>query len=349
MSAHAVIAGPAEGDTSLRAVPWRRMAWVIWRQHRLGLAGVAALLGGLTLYVWLAGLGLHHAYAAAIACHPAASAACAEALQSFNAGGHALRGGYALQAVPALIGAFLGAPLLARELETGTFRYAWTQGFGRQRWTAAKLVGLAVVVTAAAGAFSVLVSWYYAPYLAPRNQGLTLTEWSPLAPGLFDLRGFAFAAWTLVAFAIGGLAGMLVRRVVPAIVATLTAYIGLALAAAHVVRPHYLTPLVTSRLSLPDSEWILSQEWLTKGHRAVSQSALGSFLQQHRPQLAGKGGVPQSMDVWQYLVHQGFTRSITYQPADRFWALQWIESGWLLALSVLLIAATVWLVRRRAT
>jgi hypothetical protein len=34
--------------------------------------------------------------------------------------------------------------------------------------------------------------------------------------------------------------------------------------------------------------------------------------------------------------------------ACRFWPLQWIEAGWLLALSALLIAATVWLVRRRA-
>ena len=48
---------------------------------------------------------------------------------------------------------------------------------------------------------------------------------------LFDLRGVAFAAWTLAAFAIGALAGMLIRRVVPAIVATLAAYAGLALAA----------------------------------------------------------------------------------------------------------------------
>ena len=68
--------------------------------------------------------------------------------------------------VPALIGAFAGAPVLARELETGTFRYAWTQGFGRWRWTLAKLVLLAVVVAAAAGAFSVLFSWYYQPYFA---------------------------------------------------------------------------------------------------------------------------------------------------------------------------------------
>jgi hypothetical protein len=39
----------------------------------------------------------------------------------------------------------------------------------------------------------------------------------------------------------------------------------------------------------------------------------------------------------------------SYQPASRFWTFQFIEGGWLLALSLLLIAATVWLVRHRAT
>jgi hypothetical protein len=33
---------------------------------------------------------------------------------------------------------------------------------------------------------------------------------------VFDLHGVAFAAWTLAAFAIGALAGMLIGRVVPA-------------------------------------------------------------------------------------------------------------------------------------
>ena len=86
---------------------------------------------------------------------------------------------------------------------------------------------------------------------------------SPL-PVVFDLRGIAFAAWTLVAFAIGALAGMLIRRVVPAIVATLAAYAGLALAAGVFLRQHYLTPLVTSNLNVPGSAWITSQ-WWTKG------------------------------------------------------------------------------------
>ena len=136
-----------------------------------------------------------------------------------------------LQAVPALIGAFVGAPVLARELETGTFRYAWTQGFGRWRWTLAKLVALAVVVAAAAGALSVLFSWYYQPYFAAGNQSLSLSESIRSLPACSTCAGSAFAAWTLAAFAIGGLAGMLIRRVVPAIVATLVVYTGLAFAA----------------------------------------------------------------------------------------------------------------------
>jgi hypothetical protein len=56
-----------------------------------------------------------------------------------------------LQAAPALVGAFVGAPVLARELETGTFWFAWTLGFGRWRWTLGKLVPLAIAVAAAAG------------------------------------------------------------------------------------------------------------------------------------------------------------------------------------------------------
>ena len=74
---------------------------------------------------------------------------------------------------------------------------------------------------------------------------------------------------------------------------------------------------------------------------------LGQVLQ-GAPQLAGKGGVPKSPDVTQYLYQRGYTQWTSYQPASRFWPFQWIESGWLLALSVLLIAVTVWLVRRRA-
>jgi hypothetical protein len=44
MTALSVPARPEE-DASLRPVPWQRMGWVTWRQHRATLAWVAVFLG----------------------------------------------------------------------------------------------------------------------------------------------------------------------------------------------------------------------------------------------------------------------------------------------------------------
>jgi ABC-2 family transporter len=328
-------------DARLRPVPWRRMAWVTWRQHRTALAGVAVFLGAWAVWLWLEGLQIRHAYAAAAACHPATSIACGEILTQFNYayGDTALHSAVFLQVVPALIGAFTGAPVLARELETGTFRYAWTQGFGRWRWALAKLVPLAVTVAAAAGAFSVLFSWFYQPLFADGQK-------TPFAPEVFGLRGVAFAAWTLAAFSIGAFAGMLIRRVVPAIAATLAVYTGLALTVGLDLRQHYMTPLLSSNPNLPGSAWIMTQWWTKGGRFAFSGWPSNSLLMQICP---GSGPYKQLQEtISQCMVQHGYTQWTSYQPGSRFWPFQWIEGGWLLALSVLLIAATVWLVRRRA-
>jgi hypothetical protein len=306
---------------------------------------------------------MHHAYAAATACRPASSPACQNAIYNFDDAYAPTAQTIAtlMRTVPALIGAFIGAPLLARELETGTFRYAWTQGFGRWRWALAKLVPLALVVAAAAGALSVLFSWYYQPLFADGG-------FIPLDPELFDLRGVAFAAWALAMFAIGALAGMLIRRVVPAVAATLAVYAGLALAVGLWLRQHYVTPLVARNLvqaapgvaqpghaGLPAGAWILSQ-WWTKGGTTLSQATMTQVLDplfQRLMPVVPKDDVhlykgSTYLNALQYLTQHGYTYWTRYQPGSRFWPFQWIEGGWLLALSVLLIATTIWLVRRRA-
>ena len=351
MTALTMPAQPHE-DASLRPVPWRRMAGVTWRQHRFTLVGMTALLGVLGLYLWLSGLGMHHAYTVATACRPADSVACINTVGDFNAayGTTAQTIAALLHGVPALIGAFVGAPVLARELETGTFRYAWTQGFGRWRWALAKLVLLAIAVAAAAELFSLLFSWYFQPLLdEPGYQ-------TPLGPGLFDLRGVTFAAWTLAALAIGALAGMLIRRVVPAIAVTLAAWAGLLLAAGLFLRQHYAVPLITSNPNAGASNnWIMAQ-WWTKGGTTISNPTMNRIIQSTIEQVAPKTNsnfTPDSPDApfqiaQRYLINHGYTLWTRYQPASRFWPFQWIEGGWLLALSLLLIAATVWLVRRRA-
>jgi hypothetical protein len=336
-------------DEGLRPVPWRRMAWVTWRQHRLALAGVAALFGVAALYLLIAGLQMHHAYAAVAACRPAGSRTCQQVagnfLNTYAPGVGPVLG--LLQVIPALIGAFVSAPVLARELETGTFGYAWTQGFGRARWTVAKLVPLAVGVMVAAGAFSVLVSWYIQPIWGAGDHN------GPLYPTIFDLRGVALAAWALAAFAIGALAGILIRRVIPAMFATLATWAGLAFVTGSFLRRHYEAPLISTNPNFNIRAWVISQLW-TRGGKPASLSMINQTLHAVDIQAVTPGqfqpgpATPASIDPVHYLIQHGYAQLTTYQPDSRFWPFQWIEGGWLLALSLLLIAATIWLVRRRA-
>jgi hypothetical protein len=340
----------AAASARLRPLPWRRMGWITWRQHRLTLAGIVALFGAAGVYLLITGLQMHGAYAAVSTCRPVNSALCEQVANNFLAT-YAPGTGWVLglmQVIPALVGAFAGAPVLARELETGTFRYTWTQGFGRVRWTVAKLVLLALGVTVAAGAFSALVSWYVHPILAAGDSN------GPLYPTLFDLLGVALAAWTLTAFAIGVLAGFLIRRVIPAIVATLAAWTGLAFVTGLFLRSHYTAPLVTSKATIPAQAWVISQGWFRGGAPAsldmINNTLARVDVRAVTPELFQPGpATPATLgDPAQYLMQHGYTQLTTYQPASEFWPFQWIEAGWLLVLSLFLIATAVWLVRRRA-
>lgn len=85
--------------------PWKK-------QHRVTLVTVPAMLGALAGYLLIAGLSIHHAYAALTACHPAGSPRCQGLNTTFN-GTDWVQGNtvmIALQLVPGLIGAFAGAP-----------------------------------------------------------------------------------------------------------------------------------------------------------------------------------------------------------------------------------------------
>src|SRR5262249_6769699 len=151
-----------------------KLVWVTWRQHRVALAGVAVLLGGLGLYLLIMGLKIHNGYASVTSCYPAHSAACLTLSDLFNRSYYPDAQVFSvfLLAVPVLVGVFVGAPVLAGELETGTFRFAWTQGCGRLRWVIIKLALLAAAVTAAGYAFSLLWSWYFQVFFTEGLDGL---------------------------------------------------------------------------------------------------------------------------------------------------------------------------------
>ena len=291
---------------------------------------------------------MRDAYAVVQSCTPAASAACRFANETFRDSYSDIGPIGALFVwLPALIGAFAGAPLLARELETGTFRYAWTQGVGRLRWLLGLLVPVAVGVMALAGAFGLLMTWYLHTLLLAGFQ-------QRLHPSIFPTTGLAVVGWALFAFSVGALAGVLIRRVVAALAVTLVVWTGVAFLASSVLRNNYLTPLVTShpdQLRLGDLQ---VDQWWQHGSIRVTDAQLNAVLQSTGGQVFNGGkvaianpGAAGSIDPFQYLTQHGYTQWESYQPDSRYWTFQWIEFGWLVAVSLLLLGGTIWLVRRR--
>jgi hypothetical protein len=330
-----------------RPVPWTSIGWVTLRQRRGAMIGVSVLLGLIAVYLVIMAIIQNNAYAAVTACHPAAAVKCQRLAQNFSAtywGGHdsALQSGGAqtvsslMFAVPVLLGVFVGAPLISRELETGTFRFVWTQGVGRTRWALSTLVLPALLLTTATGAFTALFYWYYRPFLSDGQ----VSEFLPLA---FALLGVAFAAWTLFAFALAAFTGTLFRRTVPAMAVTLIVYIVLAIGTATVIRPHYATPVAEQGWNLGGGAgWVISSWVKAPDGRQLSQAAVNSLPV---PASVQNSQSPDAFTNW--LTSHGYTLWQSVQPDSRFWQFQLTEGGWLLAVSALLIGGAVWLIRRR--
>src|SRR5215469_5607813 len=107
----------------IKPVPWRRMIWVTWAQHRAMLIGLTAVLGAVAVFLFGMGLYVHHSFSALMACRPQASQACQALNRSFNSTDWTIANtlDILMNLAPALIGAFTGAAVMARELEAGTF------------------------------------------------------------------------------------------------------------------------------------------------------------------------------------------------------------------------------------
>ena len=124
------------GATGRPGVPVRSrvgvaaLARVTWRQHRLALIAVAMLLGAFAAALVAQGVGMHHVYSSfgLSFSHPPTTARAVSLAETFQS--EYLRYGMYvprfLMFLPLFVGTFLGGPLIARELENGTFRFAWT-------------------------------------------------------------------------------------------------------------------------------------------------------------------------------------------------------------------------------
>jgi hypothetical protein len=234
---------------------------------------------------------------------------------------------YLLMVLPAVLGVFVGAPLLAREMEQRTHLFAWAQSVSRMRWFLTKTVLIGAVTLVSAAGLAALASWWHQPL----DQLVGSGKWF-----FFDVFGLVSVAYTLFAFAIGVAAGTMIGRTVPAMAVTLLLFT-VTRTAVSLWRPRFMTPVVKEigfDQTIPQDGLGIELYWVDSTRHRVPLDRINQIFQQTSPP--------------QYLHDQGYRHLAVYQPSDRFWTFQVIEAAVFLGLAVLLIALSLWWLQRRA-
>jgi hypothetical protein len=313
---------------------------VVWRLHRNQAYIAGAALAALGALLLITGITMTRDYHAFLASCPAARS-CSHASQLFAGDGAVTSLVNATMAVPLLFGMFWGAPLLAREFEDGTHNLAWTQGVTRIRWLNHTLLWPLLAAAGWGAAMAALVSWWRGPQNAV---GAPVR----LATFTFDIQGIVPVAYAVFAVALGITAGALLRRALPAMALTFTAFTALRFLIAEYARPHYIAPVSQSYppfsddKAAPHGSLVLSNATLgPDGHNYT----VGLGIQQVPPACRGYG--QQAARFNSCLASHGFHTQILYQPASRFWTFQAIEASIFIVLAAALIAVAYRLVLAR--
>jgi hypothetical protein len=252
---------------------------------------------------------------------------------------------------------------VARELETGTFRLAWTQ-VTRTRWIVAKLSLLGLVSMVVAGVLSLMVTWWASP--------LDRVRMTPFTS--FEQRGLVPIGYAAFAFVLGVTAGAVTRRTLPSMAAVLGVFVAARLVVAHWVRPHLVAPLHISiphtTFAQPSStsasaggldprDWIISDNTINAKAHVIGQygsvSSSGNAAASegaHGLTIPGVGSCPDlhsttAQSIQQCVNHMGVREVVTYQPITHYWALQWTELAVFLGAAVALSGLCIWWVRKR--
>ncbi len=291
------------------------MIWVSWRQHRSQAITGLGVLCALAVYAIVLGLQMRTSFSQnnlATCLAQSLGRGCQNSVATFDERfGSLVNIGFwsVLLLLPGLIGAVVGASVLGREMEMGTWRLAWSQTVPRSRWLAIKLavVGGGLIVLGAA--MTLVITWYRAPM--DRLTG-------HFVHNAYDYEGLVFTAYILFAFGLAVLAGQLLRRTIPAMLSALVPWVAVRIVVEFVLRPHFMAPLPYT---------------YTCTHNCSGNAIVDV------PPVTGHLG--------DLLVAAGGGYGSTYQPASRYWAFQSIEAGIFVALTLIALGVAVWLLRRR--
>lgn len=370
------------------------MIRLTWRQFRTQAAVALTALVTLAIVLAITGSRLAHSYDTSGIATCKKHHDCAALKAEFLNHGHnvffgllALLGPLLL-AVPALLGIFWGAPLVARELETGTYRLAWTQTVTRTRWFVVKVALTGFASIAVAGLLSLMITWWESP--------IDRVTADQFRAGLFDERGIVAVGYAAFAFALGLTAGTIIRRTLPAMAATLALFVGGRLAMTYWLRRRLIPPAHTSLSASPaqvgldvhrgptgpsqvtingvnppkiPNAWVYSTRVVDKaGQPPTSQSlhdsliracpTLGARALQTSSQPRATHGSSQATHAHggSSALHACLTKvlstlheAVTYQPASRYWTFQGYETAIFLAVALTLAGISLWWIRHRLT
>lgn len=314
----------------------RGPARVIVLQHRrvLWIAGALALAGIvlLTASVWW-NSGTADAYADTGCAFLDTSPRCQTAFHDMLNHQAWLRDvlryvGIAMMVLPAAIGLFVAGPLIGRELESGTYRLAWSQSVSPARWLLAKLAVPAVITVVAVPVLSAVYAWCRT---SPDTDRLAWYDTSTYAA-----MGTLTTASALLAIALGALAALLVRRTLLAMSITALVYGAVALTLGAVRSSLWAVSTVVTPLNATNGQ-PRDSLWVGGGLTAGEQQLPGD--------ICDPGPVS---DVDRCLADHHITGTyVDYHPASHFWPLQLVGTGIVLVLTAVAVALAFRVLRRR--
>lgn len=340
------------------------MTWLTWRQTR---AQVYAALATVVALTAVAALTHRHLVRLASGDGPIFDLLTASDRRIYYAGV------IILAIAPALVGTFWGAPLVARELESGTHRLVWNQSVTRTRWLAFRLAAVVTVAAVTLGLLSWSIDWGTSLLDGAQSSesGSLPARMTPVA---FSMRGLVPVGYAVLAVTVGVAAGVLVRRTVPAMAITLAVVAVVQIVTPLLARPH-LAPATTAVMTFdadhldyirdtPGSAppeialtpgqpgtWILSN---TTVNAAAQTATLPTWFATCLPMdgsppvkvtRAEAGSRDPLDDCLARLNDEGYRQVVVYHPATDFWPLQWAETALNLLVASLLAAVSFWRLR----
>ncbi len=260
---------------------------------------------------------------------------------------------YALPAIWALV---FVAPSLARELESGSVRFSWTQAATRKQWLAVRIIsGLFAALVIVVIEVLVVSRW-----ISPHSYTAESWHW-------FLFTGVLAPAFALLLVAIAILSALLWKKPIAALLTTAILFgaVALTITATYptLLKPKTIISSPGSPLSLPPGILIVSQRSVTKNGARLSSIYVNQVMSTCSKQATGKpSGIPSNQTgvTEEIIAPSTFNPSkysscleshdlytfLSYQPPFRFRELQWIYTGITFGSTAAIVALSCMIVKR---